>query len=65
MGMRSPKNKSTADKLRSWRVTILRQRGQKLGELPAGGARAPDGRLSCPSCTAGVDGSAVSESCLA
>jgi len=37
----SPNKKATAAKLRSWRVSILRQRAQYLGTV-----RAPDGRTA-------------------
>ena len=36
--MRSPKKKATAAKLRSWRVTILRNRAEYLGTVEAADA---------------------------
>jgi hypothetical protein len=33
--MRSPKQKQAAAKLRSWRVSIIRKRGQYLGTVEA------------------------------
>jgi hypothetical protein len=38
--MRSPKKKPTAAKLRSWRVTILRNRAEYLGTVEATDAKA-------------------------
>ena len=35
------------------------------GKLPTEGAGVSDSELFCPSCTGGIEGSAVCESCLA
>jgi hypothetical protein len=40
--MKSPKKKPTAAKLRSWRVSILRQRAQYLGTVEAPDERAAE-----------------------
>ena len=40
--MKSPKKKSTAAKLRSWRVSILRQRAHNLGMVEAPGEKAAE-----------------------
>ena len=37
--MKAPKKKATAEKLRSWRATILRQRGGYLGMIEAPDAK--------------------------
>jgi hypothetical protein len=41
-GMKSPKKKPTAAKLRSWRVSILRQRAHNLGTIEAPDAKAAE-----------------------
>jgi hypothetical protein len=38
-GMKSPRKKPTAAKLRSWRVSILRQRAHNLGTIEAPDAK--------------------------
>lgn len=43
-GMKSPKKKPTAAKLRSWRVSILRARAQNLGTIEAGDAKAAEAK---------------------
>jgi hypothetical protein len=40
--MRPPRKKSTAAKLRSWRVSILRQRAHNLGTIEASDANAAE-----------------------
>jgi hypothetical protein len=40
--MQAPKKKATATKLRSWRATILRQRGELLGYVEAPDAKAAE-----------------------
>ena len=49
--MRSPKKKTTAVKLRNWRVSILRNRAEYLGIVEAADAAAAEGSycsvLSC------------------
>jgi hypothetical protein len=40
--MKSPKKKPTAAKLRSWRISILRQRAQHLGTVEAPDAKAAE-----------------------
>ena len=39
ISMKAPKKKATAEKLRSWRATILRQRGEYLGTIEAPDAK--------------------------
>ena len=41
-GMKAPKKKATAEKLRSWRATILRQRGEYLGTIEAPDAKSAE-----------------------
>ena len=40
--MKSARRKPTAAKLRSWRVSIIRKRGQYLGTVEAGNERAAE-----------------------
>jgi hypothetical protein len=40
--MRSPKQKQAAAKLRSWRVSIIRKRGQYLGTVEASNDKAAE-----------------------